>query len=54
MVDIDAAAEALKSGHLAGAAFDVFPSEVSANRFNFLYISLETELNGPKENLTFL
>eukprot|EP00005_Dracoamoeba_jomungandri_P004881 CAMPEP_0174252712 /NCGR_PEP_ID=MMETSP0439-20130205/2076_1 /TAXON_ID=0 /ORGANISM="Stereomyxa ramosa, Strain Chinc5" /LENGTH=423 /DNA_ID=CAMNT_0015333297 /DNA_START=18 /DNA_END=1289 /DNA_ORIENTATION=- len=27
VVDIDAAAEALKSGHLAGAYFDVFPKE---------------------------
>ena len=27
-VDIDAAAKALKSGHLAGSAFDVYPKEV--------------------------
>lgn len=28
VVDIEAAAAALKSGHLAGAAFDVYPKEV--------------------------
>lgn len=28
VVDVPAAAEALRSKHLAGAAFDVFPSEV--------------------------
>jgi D-3-phosphoglycerate dehydrogenase len=29
VVDVPAAAEALRKGHLAGAAFDVFPSEAS-------------------------
>ena len=28
VVDVAAAAAALRSGHLAGGAFDVFPSEV--------------------------
>eukprot|EP00042_Codosiga_hollandica_P056101 m.800839 g.800839 ORF g.800839 m.800839 type:complete len:117 (-) comp59272_c0_seq13:5516-5866(-) len=28
VVDVEATAEALRSGHLAGASFDVFPEEV--------------------------
>jgi D-3-phosphoglycerate dehydrogenase len=36
VVDIDALAEALKSGHLAGAAIDVFPEEPKANGEEFV------------------
>src|SRR5690606_578023 len=36
VVDIDALAEAIKSGHLAGAAIDVFPEEPKANGEEFL------------------
>jgi D-3-phosphoglycerate dehydrogenase / 2-oxoglutarate reductase len=35
VVDIDALAKALGEGHLAGAAFDVFPSEPSSNSDRF-------------------
>ncbi|MCR9221801.1 MAG: phosphoglycerate dehydrogenase [Alphaproteobacteria bacterium] len=35
VVDIDALADALKSGHLAGAAIDVFPKEPGANTETF-------------------
>ncbi len=41
VVDIPAVADAIKSGHLAGAAFDVFPSEPSAKDEPF-----ESELRG--------
>jgi len=36
VVDIEALAEALKSGHLAGAAIDVFPAEPRGNEDEFL------------------
>ncbi len=36
VVDIDAAAAALESGHLRGAAFDVFPKEPQGNDEQFL------------------
>jgi D-3-phosphoglycerate dehydrogenase / 2-oxoglutarate reductase len=36
VVDIDAAAEALESGHIAGGAFDVFPSEPESNDQEFV------------------
>jgi D-3-phosphoglycerate dehydrogenase len=36
VLDIDALADALKSGHLAGAAVDVFPSEPKSNDEEFL------------------
>jgi D-3-phosphoglycerate dehydrogenase / 2-oxoglutarate reductase len=36
VVDIDAAVDALESGRLAGAAFDVFPSEPEGNDEEFL------------------
>lgn len=36
VVDIDALAAALKSGHLAGAAIDVFPVEPKSNKDEFL------------------
>ena len=36
VVDIDAVAEYLKSGHLAGAAFDVFPKEPAINKEEFI------------------
>lgn len=36
VVDIDAAAEALRNGHLAGAAFDVFPVEPASNADRFV------------------
>ncbi|MGH7751234.1 MAG: phosphoglycerate dehydrogenase, partial [Gemmatimonadales bacterium] len=35
VVDIDAAADALESGHLAGAAFDVYPEEPEGNEQEF-------------------
>jgi len=35
VVDIDAAADALESGHLAGAAFDVYPDEPEGNDQEF-------------------
>jgi D-3-phosphoglycerate dehydrogenase / 2-oxoglutarate reductase len=35
VVDIDAVAKALRDGHLAGAAFDVFPVEPSSNSDRF-------------------
>eukprot|EP01027_Heterolobosea_sp_BB2_P018492 GEZU01026042.1.p1 GENE.GEZU01026042.1~~GEZU01026042.1.p1 ORF type:complete len:419 (-),score=127.70 GEZU01026042.1:749-2005(-) len=41
VVDIDALAEALKSGHLNGAAVDVYPEEPEGNTDNF-----ETPLRG--------
>lgn len=36
VVDIDALANALESGHLAGAAIDVFPTEPSSNADSFV------------------
>src|SRR5690606_16049297 len=36
VVDIDALANALKAGHLAGAAIDVFPEEPKANNDEFV------------------
>ncbi|MCL4135660.1 UNVERIFIED_CONTAM: hypothetical protein GTU68_060524 [Idotea baltica] len=36
LVDIDALAESLKSGHLAGAAVDVFPDEPKSNQDPFI------------------
>ena len=36
VVDIDAAADALESGHLGGAAFDVYPEEPEANDQEFV------------------
>ena len=36
VVDVEAAAEALESGHLGGAAFDVFPREPQGNDEEFL------------------
>lgn len=36
VIDIDALADALKSGHLAGAAIDVFPVEPKSNKDEFL------------------
>lgn len=36
VVDIDALAEAIKSGHIAGAAIDVFPEEPKANGDEFI------------------
>jgi D-3-phosphoglycerate dehydrogenase len=36
VVDIDALAEAIKTGHLAGAAIDVFPEEPKANDDEFV------------------
>lgn len=42
VVDIEAAAAALKSGHLAGAAFDVYPKEVRESR-----LANMTNVTGP-------
>jgi D-3-phosphoglycerate dehydrogenase len=42
VVDIEAAAAALKSGHLAGAAFDVYPKEVREAGF-----AIRTSVIGP-------
>src|SRR5690606_40152023 len=36
VVDIDALADAIKTGHLAGAAIDVFPEEPKANNEEFV------------------
>lgn len=36
LVDLDAAREALETGHLAGAAFDVFPDEPKSNQEPFV------------------
>ncbi|MCP5419753.1 MAG: phosphoglycerate dehydrogenase [Gammaproteobacteria bacterium] len=36
VVDVEAVAQALESGHLAGAAFDVFPSEPKGNDDEFV------------------
>ncbi|HVZ36027.1 MAG TPA: phosphoglycerate dehydrogenase [Polyangiaceae bacterium] len=36
VVDIDALAEALRSGHLSGAAIDVFPQEPESNKERFV------------------
>jgi D-3-phosphoglycerate dehydrogenase len=36
VVDIDAAADALASGHLGGAAFDVYPEEPEGNDQEFI------------------
>jgi D-3-phosphoglycerate dehydrogenase / 2-oxoglutarate reductase len=36
VVDIDAAVDAIESGHVAGAAFDVFPAEPEGNDDEFL------------------
>lgn len=36
VVDIDALADAIKSGHLAGAAIDVFPQEPKSNKEEFV------------------
>lgn len=36
VIDIDALADALKSGHLAGAAIDVFPAEPKSNQDEFI------------------
>lgn len=41
VVDIDAAATALRSGHLAGAAFDVFPTEPASNKEEFVSVLRE-------------
>jgi D-3-phosphoglycerate dehydrogenase len=46
VVDIDAAAAALRSGHLSGAAFDVYPEEPSAAGDPFL-----TPLQGCKNTI---
>ena len=36
VVDLDALAEALRSGHIGGAAIDVFPVEPRSNNDEFL------------------
>jgi len=48
-VDIDALTEALKSGHIAGAAIDVFPLEPKSNdeRFESPLLGLDNVLLTP-------
>lgn len=38
VVDIDALADLLKSGHLGGCAIDVYPSEPASNTDNYVNV----------------